>query len=305
MTATPYFLTPALVERLDIIGDRWTLLILRDCFLNRNSFADFRKWSGIGKATLSRRLKELVREGFLEARKPAGSRQTRYHLTPQATSLFPAALLAWQWETDQIIDQSSLPLSLHHRDCGKETHPVAVCAHCQDDMGLVDITWPDRPSLDYQIAALMQLDHSRRRQRDKPLPGHDPKMATIADLIGNRWTLLILIASFIGCTRFDDYEKTLGIAPNVLSDRLAMLADNGIFDRVAYQHRPLRHDYRLTGKGRALFPLVMLLRQWATACTPDYQEILHHKSCGKALHLSVHCSACDGQLTLDNVIFTH
>ncbi len=82
------------------------------------------------------------------------------------------------------------------------------------------------------------------------------------DLVGDRWTLLILRGTFRGLHRFSELHDDLGIAKNLLSDRLTRLVDAGILAKVPYQERPVRHEYRLTEKGRELSPALIALMQW-------------------------------------------
>jgi DNA-binding HxlR family transcriptional regulator len=87
-------------------------------------------------------------------------------------------------------------------------------------------------------------------------------VAQVLEIIGERWTWLIIRDAFLGVTRFIDFEQSLGIARNVLTDRLNKLVDEGIFERVLYQERPARYEYRLTPKGSDLFTALNALRQW-------------------------------------------
>ena len=82
------------------------------------------------------------------------------------------------------------------------------------------------------------------------------------DIIGDRWTLLILRDLFRGVRRFSKIQADLGIAKNLLADRLSALVEAEIVEKVAYQERPLRHEYRLTAKGRALSPALVALMRW-------------------------------------------
>jgi DNA-binding HxlR family transcriptional regulator len=71
------------------------------------------------------------------------------------------------------------------------------------------------------------------------------------EVIGEWWSLLIIRDAFLGVTRFDDFQERLGIARNVLNQRLSHLVEEGVFERVAYNEHPPRYDYVLTDKGRA------------------------------------------------------
>src|SRR3954451_5220593 len=87
-------------------------------------------------------------------------------------------------------------------------------------------------------------------------------VAQVLEIVGERWTWLIIRDAFLGVTRFIDFEQSLGIARNVLTDRLNKLVDEGIFERVRYQEHPPRDEYQLTPKGSDLFTALNALRQW-------------------------------------------
>jgi DNA-binding HxlR family transcriptional regulator len=87
-------------------------------------------------------------------------------------------------------------------------------------------------------------------------------VARAVDLVGDAWTLLILREAFYGLDRFDQLEEALGIGRNILARRLGRMVEAGLLERVPYQQRPLRHEYRLLPAGRALFPVLMTLFRW-------------------------------------------
>ena len=87
-------------------------------------------------------------------------------------------------------------------------------------------------------------------------------IARSLELIGERWTLLIVRDLILGLSRFDQLLDSLAIASNVLTDRLNRLVDEGIVERVRYSERPERFEYRLTKKGRELGPVLLALMQW-------------------------------------------
>lgn len=87
-------------------------------------------------------------------------------------------------------------------------------------------------------------------------------VARTLEIVGDRWTWLIVRDAFLGVTRFAEFRTSLGVAPNVLGERLNRLVDEGIFERVLYQEHPARHEYRLTEKGADLFVGLNALRQW-------------------------------------------
>ncbi len=87
-------------------------------------------------------------------------------------------------------------------------------------------------------------------------------------VIGDRWTLLILRDCFLGVRRFDMFQEHIGMTRHVLADRLKKLVDANILRKEPYQERPTRYEYRLTQKGKSLFPILMMLISWADEHMP-------------------------------------
>lgn len=92
--------------------------------------------------------------------------------------------------------------------------------------------------------------------------GQDCSIARALEIVGERWTLLVVREVALGKRRFDEILGGLGIASNVLTDRLNRLVHEGILERVAYSERPPRFEYRLTEKGRELAVVLLALMQW-------------------------------------------
>ena len=92
--------------------------------------------------------------------------------------------------------------------------------------------------------------------------GQNCSIARALEIVGERWTLLIIRDVFLGVRRFDELQESLGVARNVLTDRLNRLVGAGVLERVPYSERPTRYEYRLTAKGRDLNIALSGLRQW-------------------------------------------
>ena len=124
-------------------------------------------------------------------------------------------------------------------------------------------------------------------------------IARTLEVIGDRWTMLILRDSFRGVRRFDAFQRDLGIARNVLADRLDKLVGAGIFERVPYQERPVRHEYRLTAKGRDLSPALIALMRWGDrwAHEGEPSTVLVHDACGTELEQLLRCPSCAVEVT--------
>src|SRR3954454_8642319 len=128
-------------------------------------------------------------------------------------------------------------------------------------------------------------------------------VARTVDVIGEWWTPLIVRDAFYGRTRFEDFQRSLGLARNVLTVRLARLVEAGIMDRRRYREDPPRDEYVLTEKGRDLFPVIAALLAWGdrwTAGEAGPPLLLVH-SCGKPGHLRATCDQCGDPLTLENI----
>src|SRR5918997_3091370 len=113
----------------------------------------------------------------------------------------------------------------------------------------------------------------------------DCSIARTLDAIGDRWSLLIIRDAFYGVRRFDVFQKDLGVARNVLTDRLQKLVDKGVLERRQYEERPPRFEYRLTERGRDLVGVVLAMMRWGDRWTGGGDSppvTLTHLSCGHA-----------------------
>lgn len=119
-------------------------------------------------------------------------------------------------------------------------------------------------------------------------------VAQCLEAVGEWWSMLIVRDAFLGVRRFDDFQARLGISRNILNVRLTRLVDAGILVRVPYQEHPPRSEYRLTEKGRDLWPVINTMRQWGDRwAAPDGAPLeLVHDACGKVAHVEHVCSQC-------------
>lgn len=130
-------------------------------------------------------------------------------------------------------------------------------------------------------------------------------LARTLSVVGDRWTLLVLRECFLGVRRFDDFEKRLGVTRHVLAERLKKLVEAEVLVKQAYQQRPLREEYRLTAKGRDLYPVVLTLVNWGDKHMSDASgaPIRHrHSGCGQLMHGVLVCSECAEPLLAHEVL---
>lgn len=114
-------------------------------------------------------------------------------------------------------------------------------------------------------------------------------------IVGDRWTLMVLRCAFLGTRRFDDFQTMLGVTRHVLADRLKRLVEADVLKKVPYHDRQERFEYRLTEKGRDLYPVLLALVGWGDkwldgGMGPPLQY--HHHICGKIFTPTMTCSEC-------------
>lgn len=131
-------------------------------------------------------------------------------------------------------------------------------------------------------------------------PALDCSVAKALEVIGERWSLLIVRSVMHGNRRFGEMQESLGIARNVLSARLQRLVDEEILERRAYQESPPRYEYFLTQKGLDLWPALIALLNWGDRYSPSPEgprRLIVHKQCGGTVSERGICESCGKLLT--------
>lgn len=123
------------------------------------------------------------------------------------------------------------------------------------------------------------------------------------DVVGDYWTLAILRSATFGLRRFGQFEAELGLASNVLGDRLQRLVEAGLMERARYCERPPRDEYLLTPAGRELTPVVLALKNWGDRHVRrgGPASVVHHASCSAALEVVARCPDCDSVAPADGI----
>jgi DNA-binding HxlR family transcriptional regulator len=135
-------------------------------------------------------------------------------------------------------------------------------------------------------------------------PDQNCSIAATLEIVGERWTLLILREIFLGRRRFDDMQRALGVARNVLQARLERLVAEGILERARYQERPARFEYRLTERGIDLWPVLHSLAVWGDRHVhPGAAPVVfEHRDCGGAVTEHRTCARCGAMLSARDVL---
>jgi DNA-binding HxlR family transcriptional regulator len=134
---------------------------------------------------------------------------------------------------------------------------------------------------------------------DRTYPEQVCSVARALEVVGERWSLLIVRDAMFGITRFDDFRENLGLARSVLTARLNRLVDEGVLERRPYQTNPERFEYILTPKGRALGPVVFHLMKWGDAHYPTEAgppRLSLHRGCGGQVDAALKCDRCHKQV---------
>jgi DNA-binding HxlR family transcriptional regulator len=298
-------LSSPVARALALVGDRWTCLILRDAFLGMRRFEELRKRSGAARGTLTSRLKSMVGNGILY-KDPYQESPVRYEyrLTDKGLDLYPFVLAVWAWET-RWSHETRIPPTLTHSLCGKSMRPVFRCSCCHSAITMREVTFA--PGRSRSSAEKLPARFQRRSKSSSvSVAGVDRHFFHVLDIIGDRWTGLVIASLYFGLKRHDDIAEALGIATNILSDRLKLLVSVGVLQRVPYQDKPLRHEYRLTDKGAALYTHTLQLHEWACRWLLGKDEqplLLEHTPCGASLRSEWVCSECDKPLKVTEVSF--
>jgi DNA-binding HxlR family transcriptional regulator len=155
MKRTSFAKWPCSIARtVDLIGDAWTPLVLREVFYGIRRFDDIQAGLGIARNTLADRLKLLVDEGMLEKR-AYQSEPVRYDyvLTEKGNDFFGVIAAMSRWGDRWLADDAGAPITMHHERCGHDTHAEVVCAHCREPLTAADTVMRMGPGYPERLAA--------------------------------------------------------------------------------------------------------------------------------------------------------
>ena len=279
---------------IDVIGDGWSFMVLRECYFGVTRFERFQEVLGLPRTTLITRLRRLSDLGLLRPH-VYSDRPLRheYRLTKAGVALYPVMMALMQFGDQWLAGTKGKPLQLVHRSCGKPCSTYVACSHCLGEISPYRVSYRAGPGAGR--SAIPTGRKTRRSADPTALERRRPSsVARALQVIGDRWSVMIIREAFFRVRRFDDLQTALGIAPNILTDRLQRLVADGIFDRVQYQTGPDRYEYRFTDKGRDLFgSMIAMLRggdDWLSGGQPPLQ--LTHLDCGHDFSPVVVCSEC-------------
>ncbi len=280
--------TNAVGRMLGLLGDEWNLLILQQALLGAQRYSHFAARLPISNAVLSNRLRVLVGEEMLTA---------DYRPTPRSRTLWPVLLAIWEWELTWVAEhRQGLPV-MHHAACGERFSPVLRCASCRHPVGAGDIDLTPGPSGTWERSAPRAV--TRRRSDSHAGSARQAGLfPETMSVLGNRWAAALLVAAFLGATRFTDFQVQLGAPPSLLTQRLQTFCAIGVLtldpaDGTAYV---------LTDKGRAFFGVLVAALQWSQrwfhAPEGPAMTLTHNArtGCGQPFGGEFSCDHCNDRL---------
>lgn len=285
----------AIGHMLGLLGDEWNLLIIQQALMGAGRYSEFMAKLPISNSVLTKRLRMLVDEGLLTA---------EYATTARSRSLWPVLLSIWQWERVWVSQHRGLLPAMRHDQCGELFSPVMRCSACGAALGDDDVELAVGPSGQWSRSAPAA---TTRRRTESAVSGRQAGLfpQTMA-VLGNRWAAALLLAAFLGASRFTDFQAQLGVPPSLLTERLQTFCDIGVL-HAAPSGQSERAAYRLSGKGRALAAVLVTALQWAQRwfVAPEGPAIvMRHRGCGTVLRGGLACDRCGDRLSGAQVAVT-
>jgi DNA-binding HxlR family transcriptional regulator len=288
----------AIGQALLAIGDQWTLLILQRAFLKHTRrFADWRDELGMSESVLAGRLKEMVSGGLLD---PAPYRNGRtrleYRLTDKAIDLWPLLISIWSWEKTWVPRPNPLP-ELVHRECGRRSDVQLGCSQCgKAPINARDTVMTRQENTNFAHVSSPRLHRKTVREVEDDALSYLP--ATM-EILGDRWSTVILAAAFMRYRRFSEFEVKLKPPPSILSDRLKRFTELDVF----CQKGP---EYRLTEKGQSFFGVYAFLVDWGQrwySGPPGSDITINHVACAGAMVPYLCCTSCHEPVSRTGIRF--
>jgi DNA-binding HxlR family transcriptional regulator len=278
----------AIARMLGLLGDEWTLLVVQQALMGATRYGDFRSRLPISHSVLSSRLRsladnDLVKPTVYQTNPP----RSEYLTTARSRSLWPMLVSIWNWERVWVPDHQDPAPLMRHTVCGENFAPLVSCGSCGETVSEKDVVaqWGPSGSWPRSIPAAVTRRRSATRQA-----GLFPQTMTV---LGNRWSFAILVAAFVGVSRFTDFQTQLNAPPGSIADRMGIFVANEVLDDTD-------NRYRLTEKGHALFPVLIFALQWAqrwfhepegaavivihTACDQRFSAVMTCDQCSRPLH---------------------
>lgn len=294
----------SVARTVEILSDAWGFLVLRECFFGVRRFEQFQALLQVPRTTLVQRLTKLTELGILN-KMPVGGRH-EYRFSDKGRDLYPTMLSLLAFGDKWLASGRPPPLQLFHKSCGAACSPRIACSHCNEPIDPRRVRYRDGPGAGSEVRTETRK-RSRRASDSTVLERVRPcSVARTLQIIGDRWSFLVIREFFYGVRRFDEFQARLGIATNILADRLQRLTEEGVITKRQYQERPLRFEYIMTEMGLDLYGSMLVMMRWGDKWLSGGKPplTLRHSNCDHDFHASVVCDQCGEELNPYDVSYT-
>ncbi|MGB3229863.1 MAG: winged helix-turn-helix transcriptional regulator [Mycobacterium sp.] len=275
---------------LGLLGDEWTLLLIQRALLGARRYGEFAAALPVSHSVLTARLHSLVADEFLtRSEYQAKPPRSEYLVTARSRSLWPMLVSVWEWERRWVVDHTEQLPGMRHVTCGRDLAPQTTCSACSGTASDKDVVAQWGPAGGW--ARSIPATQNRRRSGGRRT-GAAALFPQTMSVIGDRWAFALLVAAFVGASRFTKFQSQLGAPPSTVAARLSVFTGEGIL--VGTDNR-----YRLTDKGRAFFPVLVTALHWAQRWHPDPEGpavVLTHTACGGRFAPVLVCDRCSEPL---------
>ncbi|ONN64886.1 MULTISPECIES: helix-turn-helix domain-containing protein [unclassified Herbaspirillum] len=292
----------SVAKTVEILSDAWSFLVLRECFFGARRFEQYQRLLRLPRNTLIKRLNKLIDLGLLrrQSYSPSSTR-FEYRFTDKGRDLYATMIALLKYGDTWLAGDELPPLQLIHKRCGKACTPAVVCSECNEPIDPHEIQYRKGPGNLLHAHAYSDEERKRSRRPSDPQILERVRPCSVArtlQIIGDRWSFLLIREMFFGVRRFDEFQANIGIASNILTDRLQRLTEYGVVEKRLYQVRPERFEYRFTSKGRDLYGSMLVMRRWGDKWLFNGKAplILRHRRCQNDFFAKVVCSECGGEL---------
>ena len=288
----------ALRRALNVLGDPWTMLILKEAFNGTRRFSAFQRALNIPRQTLSLRLTHLCREAMMYRRPVSPGHATlEYAPTAKAFDLQEAMYSVWLWHQANPGDGDVLPFDMVHTTCGKVLSATFRCTHCKGVINSASVTVvpTDPPQFDPEPRARL----SRRNDAAITAAG-DGEGLVAASLVGDSPCNEILWRLFQGPAHIQALAQDLALGASVVRGRLEKLRQLGL---VHEQQEGRRLVYSTLPRAEPFYPLLVSISawgdRWCNAGQPPPEMLVHE--CGALVRGRFACDHCGGWVGRENI----
>lgn len=290
----------------ELLGDAWSWMILREAIFEGSSrFGEFQERLAISPKILTARLGMLSEGGLFEKRMLEGrGAPIDYRLTDMGKDFASCLLSAMRWglRWQESKAKSRQRTVVTHQSCGHSFVAEFRCSHCGEPIRSRDVA-----VVSMHRASADLIGKKRQRMPDLDVidrSGTCPIAYTLR-VIGDRWSSLVIRECFLGTKRFSEFEEHLGIASNILSNRLDRLVHLGVLFASPATDQPSRLVYRLTEKGHDLYSVPLALLTWGERWLARRENLtkLTHIPCRHRLRAIFGCASCGLPANLDDLAF--